>query len=132
MVRALVDVATANYDRWYILAHSLGTVVAFNGLMTHAHSFPNYLDERRWRRLCRLPRWVGPPRPHKHERIEEEDPTEAQVPTKVEIPPRPLWIGDGATVVYRDKFQQVSRIIHLRVAPRQIRRNVARLRSHKS
>ena len=33
MIRVMVDVAEAGYDRWYILAHSLGTVVAWNGLM---------------------------------------------------------------------------------------------------
>src|SRR5260370_42429432 len=95
MVRALVDVATADYDRWYVLAHSLGTVVAFNGLMTHAHSIPNYLDERRWRRLRLRPGWVGQPRYGMHETIEGG---------KFEIPPRLLWIGDNQAVVYRDKL----------------------------
>lgn len=33
MVPTMVDVAAAGYDRWYILAHSLGSVVAWNGLM---------------------------------------------------------------------------------------------------
>src|SRR5262249_54001204 len=82
MVRAIVDVACSNYDRWYILAHSLGSVVAFNGLMTHAHSLPNYLDERRWRRLVRRTGWVGPPREKRHETI-------AITAESPEIPPRP-------------------------------------------
>jgi hypothetical protein len=94
MVRALVDVATADYDRWYVLAHSLGTVVAFNGLMIHAHSIPNYLDERRWHRLRRRADWIGPPRERKNESIDN----------KIEIPPRPLWISDPDVVVYRDKL----------------------------
>jgi hypothetical protein len=95
MVRALVDVATADYDRWYVLAHSLGTVVAFNGLMTHAHSIPNYLDERRWRRLRLRPGWVGQPRSGMHETIEGG---------KFEIPPRPIWISDDQVVVYRERL----------------------------
>jgi hypothetical protein len=94
MVRALVDMADAEYDRWYILAHSLGSVVAFNGLMTHARSLPNYLDERRWRRLSRRSGWVGPPRRGNNEMI---------YPDKPEIPPRPLWISDDR-VVYRDQL----------------------------
>jgi hypothetical protein len=95
MVRSLVDVATADYDRWYLLAHSLGSVVAFNGLMTHAHSIPNYLDERRWRRLRGRRKWVGHPRPGMHEEIEKN---------RLEIPPRPLWITDEEQVVYRERL----------------------------
>lgn len=97
MVRAIVDVAGADYDRWYILAHSLGAVVAFNGLMTLGHSLPNYLDEQRWRRLCRKPGWVGPPRGDR-EALPPID------PDKPEIPRRPLWIGDEPVVVYRDRL----------------------------
>ncbi len=97
MVRALVDVATADYDRWYVLAHSLGPVVAFNGLMTHAHSIPNYLDERRWRRLSARPTWVGPPRPGRYENI-------TITPDRPDIPPRPIWIADKQQVVYREKL----------------------------
>src|SRR5215207_6059359 len=43
MVRAMVDVAAADYERWYILAHSLGSVVAWNGVMETAETLPNYL-----------------------------------------------------------------------------------------
>jgi hypothetical protein len=95
MVRSLVDVATSDYDRWYVLAHSLGSVVAFNGLMTHAHSIPNYLDERRWRILRRHAGWTGPARSERHETIEKNRP---------EIPPRPLWIRSDDLVVYREKL----------------------------
>jgi hypothetical protein len=48
MIRVMVEVAEANYDRWYILAHSLGTVVAWNGLMEIQQALPNYLDEKCW------------------------------------------------------------------------------------
>ena len=43
--------ALGSYCRWYILAHSLGSVAAWNGLMETEHCLPNYLDEARWRRL---------------------------------------------------------------------------------
>ena len=43
--------ALAGYDRWYVSAHSLGSVIAFSGLMTPDGLIPRYLDESRWRRL---------------------------------------------------------------------------------
>ena len=45
MVAALVTAARGDYDRWYVLGHSLGSVVAFNGLMETAHALPNYLSK---------------------------------------------------------------------------------------
>jgi hypothetical protein len=48
MVRTMVDVAAAGYDRWYILAHSLGSIVAWNGVMETERALPNYLDRERW------------------------------------------------------------------------------------
>ena len=44
MVRELVAAYRGNYDRWYVVAHSLGSVVALNGLMETAHALPNYLN----------------------------------------------------------------------------------------
>jgi hypothetical protein len=51
MIRAIADVACNRYHRWYVLAHSQGSVVAFNGLMETAYAWPGYLDEKRWQRL---------------------------------------------------------------------------------
>ena len=45
MVEVLVDAYRADYERWYVLAHSLGTVVAWNGLMETEHCLPNYLSQ---------------------------------------------------------------------------------------
>jgi len=45
MVEVLVDAYRADYQRWYVLAHSLGTVVAWNGLMETEHCLPNYLRQ---------------------------------------------------------------------------------------
>jgi hypothetical protein len=41
-----------HYDRWYVLAHSLGSLVAFNGLMETAYAWPGYFDEKLWGDLC--------------------------------------------------------------------------------
>ncbi len=59
MIRALVATAAQVYggrqserlDGYYILSHSLGTVVAFNGLMETALALPNYLGREEWTKL---------------------------------------------------------------------------------
>ena len=63
MVRAMADIAThisdplsppgpkARYDRWYVIAHSQGTVVAQNGLMASSPALAAYLDDERLARL---------------------------------------------------------------------------------
>ncbi len=50
MIKGLVKMGLANYDRWYVLSHSLGTVVAFNGLMEPDAVLPNYLNEDLWKK----------------------------------------------------------------------------------
>ena len=40
--------AERDYDRWYVMAHSLGSVVAFNGLMEPDYLLPNYLEKKQW------------------------------------------------------------------------------------
>lgn len=49
-IRKLVEMALNPYDRWYVLAHSQGTILAFNGIMETAQSLPNYLTEELWSR----------------------------------------------------------------------------------
>ncbi|MFN9176577.1 MAG: hypothetical protein ACK58N_19255, partial [Synechocystis sp.] len=51
MIKGLVKMGLADYDRWYVLSHSLGTVVAFNGLMEPDAVLPNYLNENLWKRF---------------------------------------------------------------------------------
>lgn len=51
MVTQMVAIATRGYDHWFICAHSLGSVVAYNGLTELGHTLPNYLDERSWKAL---------------------------------------------------------------------------------
>lgn len=91
MIRAIADVACRDpgdeYERWYILAHSLGTVVAFNGLMETNYAWPGYLDEPRWNRLLKAGMagpWTGP----------------ANVGDGTTMPARPGWVPpDG--IAYR-------------------------------
>lgn len=51
MVREMVAMAERGYDKWFVMAHSLGSVVAFNGLMEPDYILPNYLSEEHWRRI---------------------------------------------------------------------------------
>jgi len=90
MIRVIADVALAKYDRWYVMAHSLGSVVAFNGLMETAYAWPGYLDTKRWTDLVDggfagpagrpLPAGLAPTRPQ-----------------------RPVWLGPD-DVVYRGQI----------------------------
>jgi hypothetical protein len=86
MIRVIVEVAIAGYDRWYILAHSLGSVVAWNGLMEIQQALPNYLD-----RAC----WESP----------EARPIQGRSATLFDtnamLPNRPLWLDDHE-IVERD------------------------------
>jgi hypothetical protein len=85
MIRALADMFAARYDRWYVLGHSLGSVVAHNGLMETATALPNYLDERRWLRLVR----AG-----------AAGPGAGSAPATM-LPARPLWL-EPQDVVHRN------------------------------
>jgi hypothetical protein len=52
MIRTIATVAQAKYDRWYIIAHSQGTVAAFNGLMETPYAWPGYFDKVTWEEFC--------------------------------------------------------------------------------
>jgi hypothetical protein len=92
MIRAIADVACNDYDRWYVLAHSLGAVVAFNGLMETAYSWPGYLDTRRWLRLVRKGWTVGLP----------------AVPSGATMPRRPGWLAPNTIVNRQAIFGKFS------------------------
>ena len=89
MVAALVAAASANYDRWYVLGHSLGSVVAFNGLMETSHALPNYLS-----RSALHGAW--------HFRATNPDAKPCHVRSM--SPRRPTWIGDDRSVLERKRL----------------------------
>jgi hypothetical protein len=97
MMRAVADVVCNDYDRWYILAHSQGTVLAFNALMDTAEVWPAYLDKERWERLKRHPRQFvasGCSNAAKH-----NDP-------RLFFPPRPVWVNSGEIVRRKRMFER--------------------------
>ena len=84
MVRALTQTATDveadDIAGYYVFAHSLGTVVAFNALMETELALPAYLTEREWQTLsARFKTTVT-----------------AALPAR-SMPRRPPWLDDAAT-----------------------------------
>jgi hypothetical protein len=51
MVSRMLQVAQQPYDRWYIFAHSLGTIPAFNAIQDAELTLPNYLTRAEWESL---------------------------------------------------------------------------------
>jgi len=48
MVSQMVAMGARDYDSWSILAHSLGSVLAFNGIGEIGHTLPNYCEKELW------------------------------------------------------------------------------------
>jgi hypothetical protein len=44
----LVTVAERNYDRWYVMGHSLGSVISLKGLMYPDEAFARFMSYNRW------------------------------------------------------------------------------------
>lgn len=100
MIRTMTDVAQAKYTRWYILAHSLGSVVAHNGIMENGQSLPNYLDEKRWRDLVKS-KMAGEGRDDSSGK--PIDYLAKADELKRALPARPVWLSPKG-VVYRDEL----------------------------
>jgi hypothetical protein len=83
MVSEMTRMASHPYDRWYILAHSLGSVLAFNGLQETEQALPNYLDQAEW---LALPPSLKTTKPYK--------PPKAKVSVTNMMPRRPPWLSD--------------------------------------
>lgn len=80
MVREMVAVATKPLDGWYVLAHSLGTVAAYNGLTEIGHTLPNYLSEAQWQGLP--------------ERLKTDPECRLRRDIEFMMPSRPAWLED--------------------------------------
>jgi hypothetical protein len=51
VIRAMVEMAQRPYQRWYVFAHSLGTVPAYNAVQETELALPNYLSKAEWEGL---------------------------------------------------------------------------------
>lgn len=82
MAREMVAMATAPHDRWYIFAHSLGSVAAFNLVQETEWTLPNYLSKAEW---TALPDGLKTQAPF--------TPPNAEARTDNMMPRRPPWLG---------------------------------------
>ena len=97
MVRGVTGMAKQPYDRWYILAHSLGCLPAFNALQETELALPNYLSEAEW---LALPAALKTNSPFK--------PEGAKPTTKTMMPPRPAWLGERDGISRRALFDRFA------------------------
>ena len=51
MVTEMVAMAMRDIESWHVVAHSQGSVLAYNGLTEIGHTLPNYLTERLWNQV---------------------------------------------------------------------------------
>ena len=90
MVREMVALASReDVGSWYVLAHSLGTVVAYNGLTEIGHALPNYLTEEQWAQV-----------PAAWKRDKETGKRNADDTARM-MPARPIWL-DQEDVINRN------------------------------
>jgi hypothetical protein len=71
--------AREDLNGWYVLAHSLGTILAYNGLTETGHALPNYLSKGQWDAL--------PPELKRDDGIRTRQDLHAMMPS------RPPWLG---------------------------------------
>ncbi len=97
IIKALVEMSLDNYDRWYVLSHSLGTVVAFNGLMETERCLPNYLKQSLWKKWCdRHPDKIK----GKNSLLEEQK--------KRMFPQRPIWLQNDDIIDRKQLFGKLK------------------------
>ncbi len=80
LCRMAMEVEAGRLDGYYVIAHSLGTVVAWNGIMAPETLLAHYLSEKEWRALPSRFKKQGA---HVHDCCD---------------PPRPPWLTPGDSV----------------------------------
>jgi hypothetical protein len=101
MVSELVAMAERDYHGWYVLAHSLGSVLAFNGLQEPEWNLPNYLD------LAQVERIKAGSHGKTLWRNDSPPPKGLDL-KKYMMPTRPAWLGESDRIpraVLFDKFR---------------------------
>ncbi|WP_107671032.1 hypothetical protein [Cyanothece sp. BG0011] len=98
MVKGLVEMSLRDYDRWYVLSHSLGTIVAFNGLMETEEALPNYLSQDLWNKWKTRTDF----QPKKAEKnLEDKE-------AKNMFPPRPAWLNNNDIIARSELFKNLQ------------------------
>jgi hypothetical protein len=100
MVRGMTTMARNKYDRWYILAHSLGTIPAFNMLQELEVTLPNYLTQQEWKDLPA--------------NLKTKDPFEAgetRASRDHMMPMRPPWLTDADGISRLALFERFAGLV---------------------
>lgn len=106
MIKELVKMGLGDYDRWYVLAHSLGTVIAFNGLMEPDAALPNYINQDLWE-LCKNKKQSKDPQSPLRIRTKGTTKlTEEQADTM--FPTRPSWLDLDDVIAREDLFKNLK------------------------
>ncbi|MBD2445143.1 hypothetical protein H6G25_18540 [Dolichospermum sp. FACHB-1091] len=98
MITGLVKMGLANYDRWYVLSHSLGTVVAFNGLMESDAALPNYLNQDLWEEV----------RNDGMRTTTDQENSLSQKQADNMFPSRPAWLELNNIIAREDLFKNLK------------------------
>ena len=100
MVSAMMRLASAGHDRWYVMAHSLGSVLAFNALQEPEIALPNYLNEDEWRAIPVSLKTTAP-----------YVPPDAKVNLDRMMPRRPVWLKDEDGIDREALFERMRGFI---------------------
>ncbi len=98
MVKGLVKMSLRDYDRWYVLSHSLGTVVAFNGIMETEEALPNYLNQELWKKWKTQSDFKS----HKAEASLTPEEEENMFPS------RPAWLNNDDIISRSELFKKLQ------------------------
>ena len=100
MVSAMMKVAGAGHDRWYVMAHSLGSVLAFNALEEPEIALPNYLGEDQWGAIPASLKTMTP-----------YVPPNGKVNLDRMMPRRPVWLKDEDGIDREALFERMRGFI---------------------
>lgn len=101
MIAETVAMAERGYDRWYILAHSQGSVLGFNAIEETEWALPNYLQEPQYRRLPAALRTATPFCP---------DPAQRPDLTRM-MPARPPWLAGDEGLSRAELFKSFRGLV---------------------
>jgi hypothetical protein len=85
MVTEMVTLASRDeLEDWWVLAHSQGTVLAYNGLTEIGHALPNYLPQEQWETLDR--------------KFKDDPGCARRAKLHAMMPARPPWLNDDEVI----------------------------------
>lgn len=103
MISELVAMAEREFDRWYVMGHSLGSVVAFNGVQEPEWNLPNYLDHAQMERILqgqlKDSLWIT------------SEPDGPKPNLDAMMPRRPVWVGANDRISRKALFANFRGLI---------------------